>query len=156
MTTSSNPTEDIIQILGNLQPYLRRPIIKNKLDNFFKEEDELQLDTIDLIVKSLPNVDLQQYEDLIKTWLEILTVFDTAKVNYITRLYLQDLAKNPKLISLINPLIIKCVRDLSKQKQDKLRNCFLETLFLLPFDKNIIISKLDQESKKWLTNNDVS
>jgi hypothetical protein len=156
VTTSSNPTEDIIQILGNLQPYLRRPIIKNKLDNFFKEEDELQLDTIDLIVKSLPNVDLQQYEDLIKTWLEILTVFDTAKVNHITRLYLQDLAKNPKLISLINPLIIKCVRDLSKQKQDKLRNCFLETLFLLPFDKNLVISKLNQESIKWLTNNDVS
>lgn len=156
MTTNSNPTEDIIQILGNLQPYLRRPIIKNKLDNFFKEEDELQLDTIDLIVKSLPNVDLQQYEDLIKTWLEILTVLDTAKINYLIRLYLQDLAKNPKIISLINPLIIKCVRDLSQQKQDKLRNCFSEALFLLPFDKNLIISKLNQKSIKWLTSNDVS
>ena len=55
MTASSETTEDIIQILANIQPFLRKPIIKNKLNNFFKENDEFQLDTIDLILKSLPN-----------------------------------------------------------------------------------------------------
>lgn len=154
MTSNSDTTEDIIQILANLQPYLRKPIIKNKLDNFFKEDDEFQLDTIDLILKSLPNVTLQKYEDLITTWMEILTGFDSTKVNHLIRLYLEGLANNPKLIRIINPLIIKCLRDFSKEKQEKLRDCFLETLFMLPFDKNIILSNLNKESIRWLTNNE--
>lgn len=156
MTASSETTEDIIQILSNIQPFLRKPIIKNKLDNFFKENDEFQLDTIDLILKSLPNVTLQKYDDLITTWIEILTVFDTTKVNHLIRLYLEGLANKPELIRIINPLIIKCLRGFNKEKQEKLRDCFLETLFMLPFDKNVILSNLNKESIRWLTNNEVS
>ena len=156
MTANSETTEDIIQILANLQPYLRKPIIKNKLDNFFQEDDEFQLDTIDLILKSLPNVTIQKYDDLITTWIELLTVFDTTKVNHLIRLYLEGLAKSPELIRVINPLIIQCLRGFSKEKQEKLRDCFLETLFMLPFDKNVILSNLNKDSIIWLTNNDFS
>lgn len=156
MTASSETTEDIIQILANIQPFLRKPIIKNKLNNFFKENDEFQLDTIDLILKSLPNVTIQKYDDLITTWIEILTVFDTTKINHLIRLYLEGLANKSELIRTINPLIIKCLRGFNKEKQEKLRNCFLETLFMLPFDKNVILSNLNKESIRWLTNNEVS
>ena len=156
MTASSETTEDIIQILANIQPFLRKPIIKNKLNNFFKENDEFQLDTIDLILESLTNVTIQKYDDLITTWLEILTVFDTTKINHLIRLYLEGLANKSELIRTINPLIIKCLRGFNKEKQEKLRVCFLETLFMLPFDKNVILSNLNKESITWLTNNEVS
>ena len=76
MTANIDTTEDIIQILANLQPYLRKPIIKNKLDNFFKQDDEFQIETINLILKSLPNIDLEKYGEIITTWLEILADFD--------------------------------------------------------------------------------
>jgi len=156
VTASSETTEDIIQILANIQPFLRKPIIKNKLNNFFKENDEFQLDTIDLILKSLPNVTIQKYDDLITTWIEILTVFDTTKINHLIRLYLEGLANKSELIRTINPIIIKCLRGLNKEKQGKLRDCFLETLFMLPFDKNVILSNLNKESITWLTNSEVS
>ena len=46
MSVTSGNIEDIIEILGNLQPFLRKPIIKNKLIDFFKSESEFQLETI--------------------------------------------------------------------------------------------------------------
>ena len=58
-SSSSDTTEDIIEILGNLQPFLRKPIIKNKLIDFFKSDNEFQSDTINLILESLQNVNLK-------------------------------------------------------------------------------------------------
>ncbi len=156
MTANTDTTEDIIQILANLQPYLRKPIIKNKLDNFFKQDDEFQLETINLILKSLPNVDLEKYGDIITTWLEILADFDNTKINHLIRLYLEDLTTNKQLIRIINPLIIDCIKNFDYDKQKKLRNCFLETLCMIPFEKNIILSELNKNSLSWLTKNEIS
>ena len=72
MSANSSDTKNIIEILGNLQPFLRKSIIKNKLIDFFKSISEFQSNTIKLILESLSNVELKKYIDLIKTWLEIL------------------------------------------------------------------------------------
>ena len=96
MSVTSGNIEDIIEILGNLQPFLRKPIIKNKLIDFFKSDNEFQSDTINLILVSLHNVKLQKYNDLIRTWLEILSEFDTKQINLLIKLYLEGLEKNPK------------------------------------------------------------
>ncbi|HEX2406042.1 MAG TPA: hypothetical protein VHJ38_02445 [Nitrososphaeraceae archaeon] len=72
MSANSSDTKNIIEILDNLQPFLRKPIIKNKLIDFFKSKSEFQSNTIKLILESLSNVELKKYNDLIKTWLEIL------------------------------------------------------------------------------------
>jgi hypothetical protein len=156
VTANTDTTEDIIQILANLQPYLRKPIIKNKLDNFFKQDNDFQLETITLILKSLPNVDLEKYGDIITTWLEILADFDNTKINHLTRLYLEDLKTNKQLIKTINPLIIDCVKNFEYDKQKKLRNCFLETICMIPFGKNIILSELNSDALSWLTEDDTS
>ena len=60
MTANSDTTENIIQILGNLQPFLQKPIIKNKLLDFFKSDKDFQSNTIRLILDSLPKVDLEK------------------------------------------------------------------------------------------------
>jgi hypothetical protein len=72
VSANSSDTKNIIEILDNLQPFLRKPIIKNKLIDFFKSKSEFQSNTIKLILESLSNVELKKYNDLIKTWLEIL------------------------------------------------------------------------------------
>ena len=72
MSANSSDTKNIIEILGNLQPFLRKSIIKNKLIDFFKSISEFQSNTIKLILESLSNVELKKYNELIKTWLEIL------------------------------------------------------------------------------------
>jgi len=156
VTANIDTTEDIIQILANLQPYLRKPIIKNKLDNFFKQDDEFQIETINLILKSLPNIDLEKYGEIITTWLEILADFDNNKINQLIRLYLEGLVTNKKVIKIINPFLFDCIKTFDYYKQKKLKDCFLETLCMIPFEKNIILSELNNESLIWLTNNKIS
>jgi hypothetical protein len=150
VSASLGNTEDIIQILGNLQPFLRKPIIKNKLIDFFKSDNEFQSDTINLILGSLQNINVQEYSDLITTWLEVLAEFDTTKINFLIQLYLVDLAKHPGLIKQIEPIIINCIENFSEVKRERLRDCFLETLFLLSIDKNIILNNLSKDTLNWL------
>ena len=154
MSISSDTTEDIIQILGNLQPFLRKPIIKNKLIDFFKSDSEFQSNTIKLILESLPNVDLKKYNDLIKTWLEILADFDNKEVNLLIKLYLEGLEKKPEVIRILEPSIHNCLRNFTKDQIERLRDCFSETLFLVPFyKKNLILENLSEESLNWLVIN---
>ena len=150
MSASSSDTENIIEILGNLQPFLRKPIIKNKLIDFFKSDMEFQVTTIKLILESLPNVDLKKYNDLMKTWLEILVDFDNREINLLIKLYLEGLEKKPEVIRVLEPTILNCIRNFTKDQIEKLRNCFSETLFMLSFDKNKILSNLSEESLHWL------
>jgi hypothetical protein len=150
VSASSSDTENIIEILGNLQPFLRKPIIKNKLIDFFKSDSEFQANTIKLILESLPNIDLKKYNDLIKTWLEILVDFDNKQINLLIKLYLEGLEKNSEIFRVLEPSIHNCIRNFTEEQIGKLRDCFSETLFMLSFDKNKILSNLNKESLNWL------
>ncbi len=152
MSVNTGNTENIIEILGNLQPFLRKPIIKNKLIDFFKSDIEFQENTIKVILESLPNVDLKKYTELIKTWLEILVEFDNYEINNLIILYLEGLEKDPKVIKILEPIIHKCLTSFTKEQIEKLRDCFSETLFMLSFDKNKIFSNLNTESLHWIFN----
>lgn len=150
MSINSNNTGNIIEILGNLQPFLRKPIIKNKLIDFFKSDKEFQTDTINSILESLPNVNLEKYNDLIKTWLEILVDFDNVEINILIKLYLEGLEKKPEIIRVLEPSIHICLKNFNEDQIKKLRECFSETLFMLSFNKNKILSNLSKESLHWL------
>ena len=107
-----------------------------------------------LILESLPNVDLKKYNDLIKTWLEILADFDNKEVNLLIKLYLEGLEKKPEVIRILEPSIHNCLRNFTKDQIERLRDCFSETLFLVPFyKKNLILENLSEESLNWLVIN---
>jgi hypothetical protein len=150
VSVTSGNIEDIIEILGNLQPFLRKPIIKNKLIDFFKSESEFQLETIELILNSLENIDIQKYQDLISSWLQVLVYFENTKINQITKLFLDGLLKRKELINPLQPVLLYCINKMSTDQKDKLRYCFLETLFMIPNYKNIIPSNLSEEILKFL------
>lgn len=146
MSISTENTEDIIEILGNLQSFLRKPIIKNKLIDFFKKDSEFQLETINLILDSLENLNIEKYRDLISSWLEVLVYFETTKINQIMRLYLEGLLKRKELINPLEPVMFSCINKLNNEQKEKLRYCFLETLFMIPNKNNILNSTLSEET----------
>lgn len=150
MSVTSGNIEDIIEILGNLQPFLRKPIIKNKLIDFFKSESEFQLETIELILNSLENIDIQKYQDLISSWLQVLVYFENTKIIQIIKLFLVELIKRKELINPLQPVLFYCINNMSSDQKNKLRYCFLETLFMIPNYKNIIPSNLSEETLKFL------
>jgi hypothetical protein len=143
-------TEDIIEILGNLQSFLRKPIIKNKLIDFFKKDSEFQLETINLILDSLENINVDKYRDLISSWLEVLVYFEPTKINQIIRLYLVGLLKRKKLINPLEPVLFYCINKMNNEQREKLRYCFLETLFMIPNDENILAFNLNAETLNFI------
>ena len=150
MSVSISNTEDIIEILGNLQPFLRKPIIKNKLIDFFKSDSVFQVETIELILDSLKNINIQKYQGLISSWLDVLVYFENTKINQIITLYLIGLLKRKELIHPLEPTLFYCINKMSMDQKEKLRYCFLETLFMVPNNKNIIHSNLSDETLKFI------
>jgi hypothetical protein len=150
VSVTSGNIEDIIKILGNLQPFLSKPIIKNKLIDFFKSESEFQLETIELILNCLENIDIQKYQDLIYSWLQVLVYFENTKINQLIKLFLVGLIKRKDLINPLQPVLFNCINKMSIDQKDKMRYCFLETLFMIPNYKNIIPSNLSEETLKFL------
>jgi hypothetical protein len=150
VSVTTGNIEDIIEILGNLQPFLRKPIIKNKLIDFFKSESEFQLETIELILNSLEKINIQKYQDLIYSWLQVLVYFENTKINQIIKHFLSGLLKRKELINPLQPVLLYCINKMSTDQKDKLRYCFLETLFMIPNYKNIIPSNLSEETLKFL------
>jgi hypothetical protein len=146
VSISTGNTEDIIEILGNLQSFLRKPIIKNKLIDFFKKDSEFQLETINLILDSLENINIQKFRDLISSWLEVLVYFEPSQINQIIILYLNGLQKRRELINPLEPVLFNCINKMSKEEKEKLRDCFLETLFMIPNKNNILNSTLSEET----------
>jgi hypothetical protein len=150
VSVTSGNIEDIIKILGNLQPFLSKPIIKNKLIDFFKSESEFQLETIELILNSLENIDIQKYQDLISSWLQVLVYFENTKINQLIKLFLVGLIKRKDLINPLQLVLFNCINKMSIDQKDKMRYCFLETLFMIPNYQNIIPSNLSEETLKFL------
>ena len=150
MSVTSGNIEDIIEILNNLQPFLSKPIIKNKLIDFFKNDSEFQIETIELILTSLENINIQKYQDLISSWLQVLVLFENTNINQIIKIFLGGLLKRKELINPLQPVLFYCINKMSTDQKDKLRYCFLETLFMIPNYKNIISSNLSEETLKFL------
>ena len=150
MSVTSGNIEDIIEILNNLQPFLSKPIIKNKLIDFFKNDSEFQIETIELILTSLENINIQNYQDLISSWLQVLVLFENTNINQIIKIFLGGLLKRKELINPLQPVLFYCINKMSTDQKDKLRYCFLETLFMIPNYKDIIPSNLSEETLKFL------
>ena len=145
MSATPQTTENVIEILAGLQVFLRKPIIKNKLLDFYKLEKNEQVEIINLVLQSIPNVGVDTFEQLITTWFEVLSRFDNEKINYIMKIYVEEIVKRPDLITDLIPSLLKAMKNLKEEEKEILRICFLETLFIINNKKNVF-ENLDQES----------
>lgn len=147
MSATPQTTENVIEILANLQVFLRKPIIKNKLLDFYKLQKDDQIEIINLVLESIPNVDVSTFQELITSWFEVLSKFDNKKITYIMQIYLEEIVKRSDLISKLIPPVNKAIKNMKEDEKEILRICFLETLFTIYFRKEIIknldISSLD-------------
>ncbi|NOJ28897.1 MAG: hypothetical protein DA328_01865 [Nitrososphaeraceae archaeon] len=134
-------TENIIEILSNMQDFLRRPVIKNKLERFYLENERLQKETIVIIISTLGTV-TKDIDRLIYVWLDVLSELESPKINRIAHLYLEQFLKDTRLFDKINSeTIINQYYKLEEGKRKKLKACFIETLFNV-YDREIILKKV--------------
>ena len=77
MLSEPNHAGNIIIILANLPDFLRTPILKKRMAEFFSMSDSEKCEMIDNALEAGPTIPFPNFAKLFRTWLEVLcTVSD--------------------------------------------------------------------------------
>jgi hypothetical protein len=104
---NSNVAGNIIQILASIPEFLRKPMMRNRINDFFTLEHEDRVEMIKSVIEVLPSMDMSIVARLFKTWLELLHEFGYEKRVSLFKIYAMLLADNPSILARINlePLV---------------------------------------------------
>jgi len=70
--TEPNYTGNIIVILANLPDFLRKPILKKRMSEFYSMSDQERNILIENALEAGPTIPFPNFSKLFKTWLEVL------------------------------------------------------------------------------------
>ena len=133
-----NYAGNIIVILANLPDFLRTPMLKKRMTEFFSMSDSEKYEIIDNALEAGPTIPFPNFAKLFKTWLEILcTVSDENRTMMFSH-YLTRIADSPKKIIDFNlDGIFEIFSSLDDSKIEILSNTI-----------RMIVENLDDDSKK--------
>ncbi|RMF30930.1 MAG: hypothetical protein D6752_03170, partial [Candidatus Nitrosothermus koennekii] len=95
----SEYAENIIKILAGLPEFLRKPMLKSRLEEFFNISRDEQIEIINNAINAIPEIEFNILSKLIKTWLEVLDSFEPRRREEIFALYATMLSNKPDIIS---------------------------------------------------------
>ena len=72
MLTEPNYAGNIIVILANLPDFLRKPILKKRMSEFYSMSDQERNILIENALEAGPTIPFPNFSKLFKTWLEVL------------------------------------------------------------------------------------
>ena len=93
---------NIIQILAGLPEFLRKPMLKSRLSEFFALPDADKKETVTNALNAAPTIDFVVLSRLIKTWMEVLCEFDEEKRRSMFSAYIDIIADSPDRLSRLN------------------------------------------------------
>tara|TARA_B100000401_G_scaffold1152_1_gene741 strand:+ start:457 stop:918 length:462 start_codon:yes stop_codon:yes gene_type:complete len=129
---------NIIVNLASLPDFLRTPILKKRMTEFFSKNDE---DKSEIIVNALnagPTIPFPNFSKLFRTWLEVLATIDIKNREDMFSNYFKQILISPDKIILFNlDAIFEIFLQVDSQKQEVLITS-IKTVF----------DRLDEESKR--------
>ena len=129
---------NIIVNLASLPDFLRTPILKKRMTEFFSKNDE---DKSEIIVNALnagPTIPFPNFSKLFSTWLEVLATIDIKNREDMFSNYFKQILLSPDKIILFNlDAIFEIFLQVDRQKQEVLISS-IKTVF----------DRLDDESKR--------
>ena len=135
-----NYAGNIIVILANLPDFLRIPVLKKRMVEFFSMSDVEKIEIINNALEAGPTIPFPNFAKLFKTWLEILTTLPEEQRNGLFSGYINEVSKSPqKLIEFNLDGILEIFLTLKKEEQEILVQSIKK-----------IISELDTEDKRKL------
>ena len=116
--TEENFAGNIIVVLANLPDFLRTPILKKRMIEFFAMTEAEQKQLINNALEAGPTIPFRSFSKLFKTWLEILTVLPEDQREGLFLGYINEISKSPqKLISFNLDGILEIFLSLDSEKQ---------------------------------------
>ena len=135
-----NYAGNIIVILANLPDFLRIPVLKKRMVEFFSMSDAEKNEIINNALEAGPAIPFPNFAKLFKTWLEILTTLPEQQRNGLFSGYINEVSRSPqKLIEFNLDGILEIFLTLKDDEKEILIQSIKE-----------IISELDTEEKRKL------
>jgi hypothetical protein len=133
-----NYAGNIIVILANLPEFLRTPILKKRMLEFFSMSESDKREIINNALEAGPTIPFQNFSKLFKTWLEVLTTVTEEQRSLMFSKYIDEIGSAPqKLINFNLDGIFEIFLSLDSSKKEILTNSI-----------NKIVSNLDENRKK--------
>ena len=135
-----NYAGNIIVILANLPDFLRIPVLKKRMVEFFSMSDAEKKEIINNALEAGPIIPFPNFAKLFKTWLEILTTLTEEQRNGLFSGYINEISRSPqKLIEFNLDGILEIFLTLKEDEKEIL----VQTI-------KKIINELDAEEKRKL------
>ena len=113
-----NYAGNIIVVLANLPDFLRTPILKKRMVEFFAMPDTEKKQLINNALEAGPTIPFPNFSKLFKTWLEILTVLPEDQRDGLFSAYINEISESPqKLIAFNLDGILEIFLSLDEEKQ---------------------------------------
>lgn len=144
----SNAAGNIIQILASLPDFLRKPMLQNRLKEFYAMSDGDRREMISMALAAAPTIDPGKLSVLFKTWLEVLAEFDADKRAIMFQTYCRQILSNPRSLERLDfkPLTAAFM-SLDQKQRERLVDSLHEVLFSLP-NRNEILKMIPEDSLK--------
>ncbi len=88
--------------LANLPEFLRKPILKKRLMEFFSMSPSDKMEIINNALQAGPIIPFDKFSKLFKTWLEILSILSEEQRTSMFTTYINEITENPQKIILFN------------------------------------------------------
>ncbi|MGI0004602.1 MAG: hypothetical protein ACREAX_04815 [Candidatus Nitrosotenuis sp.] len=135
-----NYAGNIIVNLASLPDFLRKPILKKRMDEFFTLSTPDRLEIINNALEAGPTIPFPNFAKLFVTWLEIIASIPEEKRTVMFSTYVSEILKNPQRLVLFNlDGILEIFISLEKTKKD-----------IIAASVRQIISKMTDEQKRQL------
>ena len=89
-------------VLANLPDFLRTPILKKRMVEFFSMSDPEKKQLVINALDAGPTIPFPNFSKLFKTWLEILTVLPEDQRTGIFSAYINEISESPQKIIAFN------------------------------------------------------
>lgn len=131
---------NIIVNLANLPDFLRNPILKKRMIEFFALSDPEKKEIINNALEAGPTIPFPNFSKLFKTWLKILTTLTEEQREGLFSEYIIEVSESPqKLIAFNLDGILEIFITLEENEKEILSNTIKK-----------IISNLDENQKRKL------
>jgi len=135
-----NYARNIIVSLANLPEFLRKPILKKRLMEFFSMSPSDKIEIINNALQAGPTIPFDKFSKLFKTWLEILSTLSEDQRTIMFTTYIDEITQNPQKIILFNlDGILEVYLSLNHDERDAISKSVKK-----------IINSLDNDKKKGL------
>ncbi|MBI5697308.1 MAG: hypothetical protein HZC29_02165 [Thaumarchaeota archaeon] len=93
---------NIIVNLANLPDFLRKPILKKRMEEFFTLSELDRLEIINNALEAGPTIPFPNFAKLFATWLEILATMPEEKRTVLSLAYIDEILRSPQKLILFN------------------------------------------------------